>query len=102
MVASKYHKKGLTLSKVTMRKYWDIKDSGYLQDTKNNNFKLLHTLGIIDLNSHKGVTYFEEKNNEENTKIVDMKAYEENTNNSLLVISTHRNSSYSLKNLPFF
>ena len=31
-----------------------------------------------------------------------MKAYEEDINNPLLVIQTHRTSSYFLKNLPFF
>src|SRR5688572_21428967 len=78
-------------------------DSGNFQETKNNNSKLLNTSRTINLDFWEDVTYFEEKNNEENTKIVDMKANEEETNNPLPITqTTYRNSSYSLKNLPFF
>src|SRR5687767_10011617 len=79
-----------------------IMDSGNIQETRNNNSKLLNTLRTINLDSQENVTYFDEKNNKENTKIVDMKAYEENTNNPLPVIQTYRTSSYSLTNLPLF
>src|SRR3990170_7166595 len=63
-------------------------DSGNIQETKNtknNNSKLPYTPGTINLDSREDVMYFEEKNNEVNTKIVDMKAYEEDTINPLPV-----------------
>ena|SRR5688572_21375968 len=79
-----------------------IIDSENIQKTRNNNSKLLNTSRTINLDSQEDVTYFDKKNNKENTKIVDMKAYEEDTNNLLPVIQTYRTSSYFLTNLPLF
>ena len=93
---------GITQKGVLFTKSRVTSDFGNFQETKNNNSKLLDTSRTINLEFREDVTYFEEKNNEDNTKIVDMKANEEDTNNPLPVISTHRTSSYSLKNLPFF
>ena len=92
---------GVSQKGVLSPKEKNLTDSGNIQETRNNNSKLLHTLRTINLNS-QDVKYFDEKDNEENTKIVDMKAYEEDTNNPLPVTQTCRTSSYSLKNLPFF
>ena len=97
------NEEGLGISQKGVRypKEENLTDSGNIQETRNNNSKLLHTSRTINLNS-QDVKYFNEKNNEENTKIVDMKAYEEDINNPLPVIQTYRTSSYFLKNLPFF
>src|SRR5688572_8282464 len=94
---------GISQKGVHYPKQEKITDSGNIQKTGNNNSKLLNTLRTINLDSQEDVTYFDKKNNEENTKIVDMKAYEEDINNSLPVIQlTYRISSYSFKNLLFF
>src|SRR5688572_2586929 len=79
-----------------------ITDSENIQETRNNNSKILNTLRTINLNSQEDVTYFNEKNHKVNTKIVDLKAHEKDTNNPLPVIQNYRTSSYSLKNLPLF
>src|SRR5688572_29232070 len=93
---------GISQKGVRYPKQEKITDSENIQKTGNNNSKLLNTLRTINLDSQEDVTYFEEKNNKENTKIVDMKAYEEDTNNPLPVIQTYRTSSYSLTNLSLF
>ena len=93
---------GISQKGVLYPKQEKIMDSGNIQETRNNNSKLLNTSRTINLDSQEDVTYFDEKNNKENTKIVDMKVYEENTNNPLLVIQTYRTSSYSLANLSLF
>ena len=80
----------------------NLTDSGNTQETRNYNSKLLYASGTINLVSCDVKKYFEEKDNEDNTEIVDMKALKENTNNPLPVTQTCRTSSYSLKNLPFF
>src|SRR5688572_8554616 len=94
---------GITQKGVLFTKSRVTTDSGNFQETENNNSKLLNTSRTINLDFREDVTYFEEKNNEDNTKIVDMEANEEDTNNPLPVTqTTYRTSSYSLKNLPFF
>ena len=80
----------------------NLTDSENTQKTRNYNSELLYVLGTINLVSRDVKKYFEEKDNEDNTEIVDLKAFEEDTNNPLPVTQTCRTSSYSLKNLPFF
>src|SRR5688572_20411557 len=93
---------GISQKEVLYPKQEKITDSGNIQEIRNNKSKLPNNLRTINLNSREDVTYFDEENNEENTKIVYMKAYKEDTNNPLPVIQNYRTSSYFFKNLPLF
>ena len=98
------NEKGLGILQKGVRypKEENLMDSGNTQETRNYNSKLLYALRTINLVSRDVKKYFEEKDNEDNTEIVDLKAFEEDTNNPLPITQTCRTSSYSLKNLPFF
>ena len=61
---------GISQKEVFYPKQEKIMDSENIQETRNNKFKLLHTSRTINLNS-QDVKYFDEKDNEENTKIVE-------------------------------